>query len=121
VHPVHKTPHVTTIWTGIFVGVFSAFFSLDTMAELCNIGTLFAFVLVCVGVLILRHKEPDRPRPFRAPGGIFTPLLGIGFCLYLMLGLEFMTWMRFIGWLAVGLVIYFMYGYKNSRLRATPQ
>ena len=117
VHPVHKTPHVTTIWTGIFVGVFSAFFSLDTMAELCNIGTLFAFVLVCAGVIILRHKEPDRPRPFRAPGGIFTPLLGIGFCLYLMLGLEFMTWMRFVVWLAVGLVIYFMYGYKHSRLR----
>ena len=118
VHPVHKTPHVTTIWTGIFVGVFSAFFSLDTMAELCNIGTLFAFVLVCVGVLILRHKDPDRPRPFRAPGGIFTPLLGIAFCLYLMLGLEFMTWMRFIIWLAAGLVIYFIYGYKHSRLRA---
>ena len=121
VHPVHKTPHVTTIWTGIFVGVFSAFFSLDTMAELCNIGTLFAFILVCAGVLILRHKEPDRPRPFRAPGGIFTPLLGIGFCLYLMLGLEFMTWMRFIGWLAAGLVIYFMYGYKHSRLRTNSQ
>jgi APA family basic amino acid/polyamine antiporter len=120
VHPVHKTPHVTTIWTGIFVAFFSAFFSLDTMAELCNIGTLFAFILVCVGVIILRHKEPDRPRPFRAPGGIYTPLLGIGFCLYLMLGLEFMTWMRFIIWLAVGLVIYFLYGYKNSRLRANP-
>ena len=121
VHPVHKTPHVTTIWTGIFVGVFSAFFSLDTMAELCNIGTLFAFVLVCVGVMILRHKEPDRPRPFRAPGGVFTPLLGIGFCLYLMMGLDFMTWMRFVSWLVVGLAIYFMYGYKHSRLRANPQ
>lgn len=117
VHPVHKTPHVTTIWTGIFVGVFSAFFSLDTMAELCNIGTLFAFILVCAGVIILRYKEPDRVRHFRAPGGIFTPVLGIIFCLYLMLGLEFMTWMRFVGWLAVGLVIYFMYGYKNSVLR----
>lgn len=117
VHPVHKTPHVTTIWTGVLVGLFSAFFSLDTMAELCNIGTLFAFVLVCVGVLILRYKEPDRPRPFRAPGGVLTPLLGIGFCLYLMLGLGLATWVRFLGWLAAGLVIYFAYGYRNSKLR----
>ena len=117
VHPVYKTPHVTTIWTGIFVGVFSAFFSLDTMAELCNIGTLFAFILVCAGVIILRYKEPDRVRHFRAPGGIFTPVMGIIFCLYLMMGLDLMTWMRFVGWLAVGLVIYFMYGHKNSVLR----
>ena len=117
VHPVYKTPHVTTIWTGIFVGVFSAFFSLELMAELCNIGTLFAFALVCIGVLILRHREPDRPRPFRAPGGVFTPLLGIGFCLYLMMGLGKVTWLSFLGWLAIGLVIYFAYGYKHSKLR----
>ncbi|MBI5744624.1 MAG: amino acid permease [Elusimicrobia bacterium] len=117
VHPVHKTPHVTTIWTGLFVAGFASFFSLDTMAELCNIGTLFAFVVVCVGVIILRVKDPGRPRPFRAPGGYATPVLGISFCLFLMLGLGFMTWMRFLIWLAVGLVIYFFYGYKNSRLR----
>jgi APA family basic amino acid/polyamine antiporter len=117
VHPVHKTPHVTTIWTGIFVAGFASFFSLDTMAELCNIGTLFAFVVVCVGVIILRVKDPLRPRPFKAPGGYATPVLGIAFCLFLMLGLGFMTWMRFLIWLAVGLVIYFFYGYKNSRLR----
>ena len=117
VHPVHKTPHVTTMWTGLFVASFSALFSLDVMAELCNIGTLFAFVLVCVGVIVLRHKDPHRARPFKAPGGLATPILGIAFCLYLMLGLTFMTWMRFVAWLAVGLVIYFMYGFKNSRLR----
>lgn len=117
VHPVHKTPHVTTIWTGIFVASFASFFSLDTMAELCNIGTLFAFVVVCVGVIILRVKDPDRPRPFRAPGGYATPVLGIAFCLFLMLGLGFMTWMRFLIWLAAGLVIYFFYGYEHSRLR----
>ncbi len=118
VHPVHRTPHVTTIWTGVFVALFSAFFSLDVMAELCNIGTLFAFILVCAGVIILRVREPGRARPFRAPGGLFTPLAGIAFCLYLILGLEFMTWMRFVIWLAAGLLIYFMYGYRNSRLRA---
>lgn len=117
VHPVHKTPHVTTIWTGIFVAGFASFFSLDTMAELCNIGTLFAFVIVCAGVIILRVKDPKRLRPFRAPGGYVTPVLGILFCLFLMLGLGFMTWMRFLIWLAVGLVIYFFYGYENSRLR----
>ncbi len=117
VHPVHKTPHVTTIWTGIFVASFASFFSLDTMAELCNIGTLFAFVVVCAGVIILRVKDPKRLRPFRAPGGYATPVLGIAFCLFLMLGLGFMTWMRFLVWLAVGLVIYFFYGYENSRLR----
>ncbi|MDO8804850.1 MAG: amino acid permease [Elusimicrobiota bacterium] len=117
VHPKYNTPHVTTIWTGIFVAGFASFFSLDTMAELCNIGTLFAFIVVCAGVIVLRVKEPDRPRPFRAPGGYATPVLGIFFCLFLMLGLGFMTWLRFFGWLAVGLVIYFFYGYKNSRLR----
>ena len=117
VHPKYRTPHVTTIWTGVFVAFFAAFFSLDVMAELCNIGTLFAFVLVCIGVIVLRRREPDRKRPFTAPGGIITPLLGIGFCLYLMLGLTFMTWMRFVLWLAIGLVIYYAYGYRNSRLR----
>ena len=117
VHPVYKTPHVTTIWTGIFVGFFSAFFSLELMAELCNIGTLFAFVVACVGVIILRVKEPDRKRPFKAPGGLVTPLLGIGFCLYLMMGLGKLTWLSFMGWLAAGLVIYFAYGYRNSKLR----
>ncbi|MFA6434778.1 MAG: amino acid permease [Elusimicrobiales bacterium] len=117
VHPKYKTPHVTTIWTGIFVAGFASFFSLDVMAELCNIGTLFAFVVVCAGVIILRVKDPDRPRSFRAPGGYATPVLGIGFCLFLMLGLGFMTWMRFLIWLIAGLAIYFFYGYKNSRLR----
>ena len=117
VHPKYKTPHVTTIWTGIFVAVFASFFSLDVMAELCNIGTLFAFIVVCAGVIVLRVKEPDRPRPFKVPGGYVTPALGIFFCLFLMLGLGFMTWLRFIIWLAAGLLIYIVYGYKNSRLR----
>ncbi len=117
VHPKYKTPHITTIWTGIFVAVFSSFFSLDVMAELCNIGTLFAFIVVCAGVIVLRVKDPDRPRPFRVPGGYVTPALGIFFCVFLMLGLGFMTWLRFIIWLAAGLVIYIFYGYNNSRLR----
>ncbi len=117
VHKKFKTPYITTIWTGVFVATLAAMCNIDEMANLCNIGTLFAFVLVCLGVIILRVKDPGRHRPFRAPGGYATPALGILFCLYLMMGLDKITWWRFFIWLAVGLVIYFMYGYKNSRLR----
>ena len=117
VHPRFKTPHITTIWTGVFVAILSAFCNINEMADLCNIGTLFAFVLVCLGVIILRVKDPNRHRPFRAPGGFWSPILGICFCLFLMTGLGFVTWIRFFGWLAIGIVIYFLYSYKHSRLR----
>jgi len=117
VHPRFRTPHVTTIWTGLAVGVLAAFCNLDEMANLCNIGTLFAFILVCAGVIILRCKDPHRHRPFRAPGGLLAPLMGIAFCLYLMLGLGRISWIRFGGWLIVGLGIYFLYGSKRSALR----
>jgi APA family basic amino acid/polyamine antiporter len=120
VHPRFKTPHVTTIWTGVAVAVLSAFCNLDEMANLCNIGTLFAFVLVCGGVIILRVKDPSRPRPFKVPFGILFPILGILFCLFLMLGLGWVTWLRFKLWLLAGLVIYVLYGHKHSRLRREP-
>jgi APA family basic amino acid/polyamine antiporter len=177
VHPRYRTPHITTIWTGIFVAVFAAFASLDEILELTNIGTLFAFVLVCVGIMILRHTDPDRPRPFKTPwvpmlpvwllilwylppilrtapdwgsrleylvvmdiavlGAVFSvvaiiaklrgrkipelaktefALAGIAACIWLMRGLPALTWWRFIGWLAVGLVIYSLYGIRYSRL-----
>ncbi|MDD4003944.1 MAG: amino acid permease [Elusimicrobiaceae bacterium] len=93
VHPKYMTPHVTTIWTGVVVAVGSSVTTLSEMANLCNIGTLFAFVLVCVGIMILRVKDPDRPRPFRVPGGHIIPVLGIAFCIYLMAGLDTMTWL----------------------------
>ncbi|MFA6316588.1 MAG: amino acid permease [Elusimicrobiota bacterium] len=118
VHPRFRTPHVTTIWTGIVVAALSAFCNIDEMANLCNIGTLFAFVLVCAGVIILRRKDPDRPRPFKVPGGVVTPILGILFCLLLMNGLDTITWLRFGAWLVIGLVIYFAYGFKRSALKA---
>jgi APA family basic amino acid/polyamine antiporter len=116
VHPRFGTPHVTTIWTGAAVAVLSAFCNIDEMASLCNIGTLFAFVLVCLGVIILRVKDPGRPRPFRVPGGFALPVLGILFCLFLMLGLDKVTWLRFAIWLALGLAVYLGYGIRHSRL-----
>jgi APA family basic amino acid/polyamine antiporter len=116
IHPVYRTPHVTTILTGVFVAFFSAIANIDVIIELTNIGTLFAFVLVCIGILILRHREPQRPRKFRVPFVPVTPLLGIGMCVFLMAGLPLATWIRFVAWLLAGLVIYFAYSARRSRL-----
>lgn len=173
VHPRFRTPHITTIWTGVLVAVLSSMTTLDVMVELTNIGTLFAFVLVCGGVIILRLRDPGRVRPFRMPWIPLAPLwllvlygmavlgdvspwlrvavalvavsglamnvaaivrkargqdvpqwlttdlalAGIASCLYLMDGLPAVTWKRFGWWLLAGLVIYFLYGYRHSRLR----
>jgi basic amino acid/polyamine antiporter, APA family len=176
VHPRYRTPHVTTIWTGIFVAFFALFSPLDKIVELTNIGTLFAFVLVCLGVIVLRHSDPHRSRPFRTPwipllpiwlvivyylpseilnedwgqrlehlvvlllavvGTVFSivgfycwgtrrtipeivktefALAGIASCVWLMAGLPALTWWRFAGWLAIGLTIYALYGYRHSRM-----
>ena len=117
VHPRFRTPHVTTILTGVVVAGCAMFTSIDEMVDLTNIGTLFAFVLVCIGILILRKRDPDRPRAFRTPWVPAVPILGVCSCLYLMLGLPWITWVRFGLWLALGLVIYFCYGYRRSGLR----
>jgi APA family basic amino acid/polyamine antiporter len=117
VHPKYKTPHVTTILTGAFVALFSAVANIDEIVQLTNIGTLFAFVLVAIGIIILRHREPDRPRPFRTPFVPVVPLLAVVCCGYLMFELPLVTWLRFVIWLAIGLVFYFLYGYSHSRLR----
>ena len=116
IHPRYRTPHVSTILTGVFVGFFSAIANIDEIVQLTNIGTLFAFSLVCMGILILRRREPDRPRRFRVPFVPFVPLLGIGMCLFLMAGLPGVTWVRFLLWLLAGLVLYFVYGARRSRL-----
>lgn len=116
VHPTFKTPAFATVLTGIFVASFSAFASIDEMVDLTNIGTLFAFILVCAGIVVLRYKEPDRPRPFRVPGGVFLPILGVIGCLSLIYYLPPTSWLRFGAWLNVGFVIYVGYGSVHSRL-----
>ena len=118
IHPKYRTPYVTTILTGVFVAFFAAVANIDEVVQLTNIGTLFAFVLVCVGILILRVREPDRPRKFRVPFSPVTPVLGIVMCLVLMAGLPLLTWIRFGIWLLAGLAIYFLYGARRSRLAA---
>ena len=119
IHPKYRTPHVTTILTGVFVAFFAAVANIDEIVQLTNIGTLFAFVLVAIGILILRVREPERPRKFRVPFVPWTPLLGIGMCIVLMAGLPVVTWIRFILWLGAGLAIYFLYSKRRSRLSET--
>jgi APA family basic amino acid/polyamine antiporter len=118
VHPRFRTPHITTIVTGVVVAVTASFTSLEAMVDLTNIGTLFAFILVCVGIVILRVKEPERPRPFRVPGGTYlVPVLGAISCMGLIYYLPPSSWERFFGWLFVGALVYGGYGYWHSRLR----
>ena len=121
VHPKFRTPHVTTIITGIFVALASSVANINELVELTNIGTLFAFVLVAAGIIVLRWTEPERPRPFRTPLVPWVPLGAIGTCVYLMCELPAVTWIRFFAWMIAGLVIYFLYGARNSRLRERSQ
>jgi APA family basic amino acid/polyamine antiporter len=117
-HPRFKTPHITTVITGVFVAVSAAFAPIGWVLELTNIGTLFAFVLVALGVIVLRRSEPDRPRPFRTPWVPVLPLISVAFCLYLMLNLPLLTWLRFGLWMVIGAAIYFLYSVRHSRVRS---
>jgi APA family basic amino acid/polyamine antiporter len=117
-HKRYRTPHITTIWTGIVVGGVAMLIDIGSLADLTNIGTLFAFVLVCCGVIVLRWKDPTRPRPFRVPFVPIFPIVGVLFCFALMLSLPLETWGRFVIWLAVGLLIYFLYSVRHSKLRS---
>jgi APA family basic amino acid/polyamine antiporter len=116
IHPRFGTPFATTIWTGVIVAILSSILDDDETYDLTNIGTLFAFLVVCLGVLALRIKEPDRPRPFRVPAVWVVAPLGALACIYVMTGLPTTAWVRFGVWMAVGMVIYFAFGYRNSRL-----
>jgi APA family basic amino acid/polyamine antiporter len=113
-HPRFRTPAFATWFAGILVAIPSGLFDVGSLAEMSNIGTLFAFVLVSIGVLVLRHKQPERHRGFRVPGGPIIPILSLIFCVLLMAGLPAITWVRFFVWLIIGLFVYFLYSRKRS-------
>jgi APA family basic amino acid/polyamine antiporter len=118
VHPRTRVPYATTLLTGIIVAIASLIGDAAETYDLTNIGTLFAFALVCAGVLVLRVKEPERPRPFKVPLVWVVAPLGMAACLFVMIGLPYQAWERFGIWLAIGLLFYFIYGVRHSRLRA---
>lgn len=120
VHKRYRTPDFSTWVAGVVVGVPAGLLDIGTLADLSNIGTLFAFALVAGGVLILRYREPDRPRAFKAPGGLLAPIATILTCLLLMAGLPITNWVRFFGWLIIGLVFYALYGRHHSELASAP-
>jgi len=114
VHPRFRTPATATWIAGFLVGIPAGFLDIGTLSDLSNIGTLFAFVLVSIGVIILRYRDPGRHRGFRAPGGIAAPVLSVLFCVLLMSGLPILTWLRFFAWLAIGLTVYALYSRHHS-------
>jgi APA family basic amino acid/polyamine antiporter len=117
VHPKFRTPWKSTILTGAFVATLTGFLPIDALLHMTNIGTLFAFLIVCAAVLIMRRTNPDAERPFRAPLYPFVPIAGILSCLLLMFSLPVENWYRLIVWMAIGFVLYFTYGYTHSELR----
>jgi APA family basic amino acid/polyamine antiporter len=117
VHPKFRTPWRSTILVGAFVALLTGFLPIDALLHLTNIGTLFAFVVVCAAVLIMRRTNPEAERPFRVPLYPFVPILGILSCLLLMFSLPVENWYRLIAWMALGFVVYFLYGHKHSELR----
>jgi APA family basic amino acid/polyamine antiporter len=117
VHPKYQTPHINTVITGVIAAILGGILPIDILAELTNIGTLIAFMTVCIGVLVLRRTRPDLPRPFRVPMPWVVCTLGAAGCLYLIYGLPPDTWLRLVVWTALGVLLYFVYGYRNSKLR----
>ena len=116
IHPRFRTPHVTTVVTGVIVALGSLVADENEIYDLTNIGTLSAFAIVCIGVLVLRYLDPDRPRPFRVPYVWVVSLVGAAACIYVMVGLPPQAWVRFGYWLVLGLILYFAYGYRRSAL-----
>jgi APA family basic amino acid/polyamine antiporter len=120
VHPRFGTPYRITIIIGLATALLAGLIPLSALAELVNIGTLFAFILVSVGVVILRRTRPELPRSFRTPLVPLVPILSVLACLYLMLNLPVETWLRFLIWMAIGVALYFAYGMRHSRVGERP-
>jgi APA family basic amino acid/polyamine antiporter len=118
IHPKYKTPYKANLVIMVIVGLFAAFIPGDIVGDMTSIGTLFAFILVCISVIVLRKTEPDMKREFKTPFVPFVPILGIIVCLAMIYGLGWTNWLRLIGWLAIGFVVYFGYSKKNSRLNS---
>lgn len=116
IHPKFQTPHICTIMTGVFVALGAGMLPITLLAEMCNIGTLAAFVVVCLGVTLLRFTDPHRNRPFKCPLGVTLPIIGIVGCIFVMTGLPLMTWVVTAGWFVLGMILYFSYGFHHSKL-----
>ncbi len=116
-HPRYGTPHVVTVLVGVGVALISGFTPIHLVAEMCSSGTLFAFIVASIGVVVMRHKYPDAERPFKCPAVYLVAACAVLSCAYVMYNLAFMTWIRFIVWSILGIIIYFLYGYTHSRLK----
>jgi APA family basic amino acid/polyamine antiporter len=117
IHPRFRTPWKSNALFAVFVGCLAGFLPITIVGEMTSIGTLFAFILVSLGVLILRYAQPELPRAFRTPWVPFVPVMGILTCGFMMYGLPWDTWLRLVVWMAIGLAIYFGYGARRSLLR----
>ncbi|MGH8289816.1 MAG: amino acid permease [Steroidobacteraceae bacterium] len=118
VHPNFRTPSVGTVLTGVAAAIIGGLLPVDILGQLVSIGTLAAFATVCIGVLVLRYKRPDLPRPFKAPWPWFTCIAGAVICLAMMVNLGVATWIRLVGWTLIGALVYLFYGHQHSKVRA---
>jgi APA family basic amino acid/polyamine antiporter len=116
IHPTWKTPYRCNMIFMVFVSLFSGFLPISKLGEMTSIGTLLAFVIVCIGIIVMRRTNPNAPRPYRTPLVPLVPMLGVGVCFAMMYFLDWETWMRLFVWLAIGLAIYFGYSRHHSHL-----